>query len=224
MDDIKQWLNGGGSWDAGVELVLKYCKNPLLRQVFMEGHTPYKAERLRKTLLEIVATGVVVKKVQDTAKQTVLQIVTQAPKGWGPVESMDPVIKALYLQWKPLFLQMNDLQSRLYDVAKRGLTDKAAKMEAGEMAHRILDLDDQCDDFYQKRDHYRATGALPAQTQGPDDLVVDPKKWPTALANAQRYVRDYRKKVETNPKDEKSAQQLAKWQQRVLHYQKLLNG
>jgi hypothetical protein len=150
--------------------------------------------------------------------------VATVQKGWGHREQMDPVVLALWNQWKPLFSEMNGLQSRLHDVALKGQTDPAAKQEAHQMAKRILSLDRQCDDLYFKRDTYRTTGTLPTDKRKADDLETDPKKWPTALANAQRYVREYRKKAKDEPTNENTAQQLQKWIDRVEHYKTKLNS
>lgn len=90
------------------------------------------------------------------------------------------------------------------------------------MAHRILDLDDQIGEIYHNRDTYIATGQVPVKNKLPDDLVTDPKKYPQALHNASRYVRDYKRKLKAAPGDTNIAAQLAKWQGRVEHYQNLM--
>lgn len=233
MDDIKQWLNGPGNWEQGVDLVLKYSQDKILRAAMLEGKTEYKEQRLRIVLAAILQSGTTNNVVREEAKKTVLQQQVaeqmtssgkQVFKGWGPLEEMDPVVAALFKEWKPLFLEMNALQSRLHDTAKAGLTDGAKKEEAGRMAHRILDLDDRCTDIYHKRDTYRKSGALPQNITLTDDLVTDPKKWPTALQNAKRYVRDYKLKVKNNPTNAQAAQGLKKWEDRVKYYTDKLNG
>src|SRR6185436_9263303 len=78
----------------------------------------------------------------------------QKPEKRWPEKIEDPVLTALKAQWKPLFAEMMSLTSRIYDVAKAGLHDEQQKREAGKMAHRILDLDDECEEIYIKRDHY----------------------------------------------------------------------
>ena len=89
------------------------------------------------------------------------------------------------------------------------------------MAHRILDLDDACDDIYRQRDHYLAHGHLPEEPK-PLALVVDPAKMPLALANCSRYLRDYKNKLKKHPDDVRAAAQLAKYEWAVAEYKKIL--
>jgi chromosome segregation ATPase len=143
--------------------------------------------------------------------------------GW-PVE-MDDIIAALHAQWKQKFLTMVDLQSRLYEVARVGKTDKAKEREAGEMALKILDLRDEVIATYAKRDHYLVNGNLPEEPTKEEECL-DPMLWPVKLANAQRYARDYRSKLnklgETNEKYLPTLQQLQKWEKEIDKYKKLL--
>lgn len=227
MQDIKDWLNGNQDWTTGCDLVFKYTQDKTLHRVFMEAPTPYKITRLTRILTDLVengtqkATGAQISTITENAAQPTQKPVPQIPPAkWG--DGNDVVLNALVRQWKPLFLEMNDLMSRLHDVAKAGETDPAQKAEAGRMAHRILDLDDQCDAIYLKRDTYINTGALPVETPKPNDLVTDPKKMPQALVNAKKYVRDYRAKLKAEPKNENHAAQLKKWMDRVAYYENQL--
>jgi len=90
------------------------------------------------------------------------------------------------------------------------------------MAHRILDLDDECDAIYAQRDHYLQYKKLPDDNK-PAELVVDPKKIPLALANAERYVRMYKNKLKKKPDDVNAAKNIEKYQQVVAEYKKQLN-
>jgi DNA repair exonuclease SbcCD ATPase subunit len=143
--------------------------------------------------------------------------------GW-PV-TMSPTLEALHAQWKPKFLTMVDLMSRLYEVARAGMKNKSKQKEAGQMALRILDLREEVIDIYKKRDHYLVTGELP-EDPPPVAECIDEKLWPVSLQNAQRYVRDYKSKLKnmdpSSPKYLKTLGQMQKWEAEVEKYKKLL--
>jgi hypothetical protein len=143
--------------------------------------------------------------------------------GW-PVDP-DETVATLYDRWKPKFLEMCDLQSRLYEVGKAGLKSKAKEKEAGKMALRILDLRDEVISIYNERDHYLVLGQLPEKPAAIEECL-DPALWPVKFQNAQRYVREYRKKLDSlSAEDSKYLQVLQKlnqWKDEVEHYKKLL--
>lgn len=143
--------------------------------------------------------------------------------GW-PVE-MDETLTALHAQWKKTFLEQKDLQSRLYEVARAGVKDKAKEKEAGVMALRILDLQEEISSFYQKRDYYLEHGKLP-DPPAPVAECLDPALYGVSYQNAMRYARDYRNKLQKLSPDDarylKAQQQLQKWEAEAEKYRKLL--
>jgi hypothetical protein len=219
VEDIRKWFGGSKDYDAGVALLLQHSQDQKLRRLFViEGATDFKRKLLHDTLRKMLTAP----KQAEPPKPVEQAVKSLKTQGKWPADK-DPVVQALFNEWKPLFSEMNSLQSRIYEVAIAGLQDDARRTEAGAMAHRILDLDDMCEDIYQKRDHYLATGVLPAIQQPPVAEVVDPKKWPLALQNARRYVREFRIKVRKNPTNAKQAAKLQHWEKMVKHYQALLN-
>lgn len=215
MDGIREWLNGTRNYDAGVQLLLQHSGNAKLKRLFTsEAASDFKRSLLGKELAALVTGAAVAKQVQEEQQQQVVQRVAVAHNGWP--QQMDEVLQALHAQWKPLFSELNALSSRLYDVAKAGKQD-----EAGRMAHRILDLDDECDGIYEKRDHYLEHGKLPNQA-APGGAVVDPLKWPLALSNAQRQLREARLRLQKAPNNERIAATIRKNEGLVAHYKQLL--
>jgi hypothetical protein len=143
--------------------------------------------------------------------------------GW-PVE-MDETIAALHAQWKQKFLTMVDLQSRLYEVAIAGKTNKAKEKEAGVMALQILDLRDEVIKFYAKRDHYLVNGQLPEEP-AKEEKCLDPNLWPLKYENAMKYARNHRAELkkleETDAKYLPKLQLVQKWEAEAEYYRKLL--
>lgn len=89
------------------------------------------------------------------------------------------------------------------------------------MALQILDLDDQCDALYQKRDHYQEHKRLPEEKQ-PMEISQDPMLWPKMLTNHQRYAREFKKKLEKDAANTSAASHLQKHEWAVGEYKKLL--
>ena len=219
MEEIRQWLKSPPDYDAGTALYMKYGKDKLLRRVFNEPESDFKKKKLVESLRELLIPPS--KKILEP--RTEIETLIKEPRtDYGWPEKRDPTEEALWLRWKPLFAEMMNLSSRIYDVALAGGMDTAMKMEAGRMAHRILDLDDQCEDIYGQRDFYIKHKRLPEEKK-PMELVVDSKKVPLALLNAKRYVRDYKVKLKKNAADIFAAEQLKKWEWAVSEYERILN-
>jgi len=219
MDEISQWLKGPRDYETGAKLYLKHGTNHALRRIFMEPVSDFKKKKLLEVLTELVSKKQKVEKKVTETKATAIERISVGDRKWPEV--MDDTIKALYLKWKPLFSEMNNLMSRIYGYALAGTNDEAMKHEAGVMAHRILDLDDMCDDLYAKRDHYLKFKKLP-QEKKPMELVVDPIKMPVALENARRYVRMYKNELKKDPSSVTAAEKIKQYEWAVAEYMKLL--
>lgn len=143
--------------------------------------------------------------------------------GW-PVE-MDETLQILHRYWKPLIAEKYNLQARIYDVAKRGQKDDASREQARIMALRILELRKQCRAIYDKRDHYLNHGELPREAPKPSGISTEPKEWPLKLANAQKYLRDYKAKYRKEDDAEKRQAiqvKINEYEAVVAEYKKLL--
>lgn len=219
MDEIRTWLNGRRDYAAGAKLYLQYGQDAALRRCFSEPASDWKKKKLVEVLTEMLTKKATVQKKVVETKQQAIERISISDRKWP--EQLDTTLTALKEKWKPLFAEMMNLTARIYDVAKQGLTDPAMKQEAGRMAHRICDLDDECDAIYADRDHYLQYGKLP-ETEKPMELVSDPIKMPVALENARRYVRQYRNKLKKNAADVNAVKQLAKYEWAVEEYKKLL--
>lgn len=219
INEIKSWLNNGQNYAAGAALYLKYGDDKMLKKVFSEPVSDFKRKKLAEVMKALAAKKKTIANKVEESKQEQLERYSAPEKKW-PNEG-DEVLIALRTKWKPLFAEMMNLCSRLYDVARAGETDPAMERKAGEMAHRILDLDDECDAIYEQRDHYLKHGNLPGE-KGLMELVTDVKKIPLALQNAKRYVRDYRNTLKKNPDNVDAAKQLQRYEWAIVEYKKML--
>lgn len=220
MDDIREWLSGNRDYDAGARLYLIHGKDSLLKKVFSEPVSPFKKQKLEESLKALLSgKAETVKKIEAT-KETAIQRVSVGNRRWS--EQMDPTETALHNKWMPIYAEMMNISARLYDIALAGTKDASKKEEAGRMAHKILDLDDECDKIYEQRDYYLKHKKLPTE-KGEIELVVDPKMIPLALQNAQRYVRQYKNKLSKKPDDVNAAKKLRQYEWAVAEYLKKLN-
>lgn len=239
ITEIKAWLNEKGTYLAGVDLFLKCCPGHQLAELFTaEGESLFKMKKLQQELQNLVAQdpGPVqnitpskpaispAEKIPTLPPaqigQQVVDQLQKQPGRWSDPAHMDAAEKDLHATWHPLFLEMNNLQARIYDVAKAGTTDGEQQKAAGIMAHRILNLAQQCKAIYKTRDAYFSTGQLPAPAVA---LAVDPQIAFLKLKNAERYVREFTAKLKAKPNDKKATEKLAHWQNIVSEYKTQLN-
>lgn len=219
MDEIIHWLNGPRDYQTGAKLYLKHGTDKLLRRIFMEPVSDFKKKKLSEALNALVYKKVKTEKKITETKAVAIERIAASPRKWP--EQMDDTLRALKEQWKPAFSELMNLTARIYDVALAGTKDPAMKQEAGRMAHRILDLDDLCDDIYAKRDYYLQHNKLP-EAKKPMELVVDPIKMPVALENARRYVRMYKSQLKKDPSSVLAAEKIKQYEWAVQEYMKLL--
>lgn len=221
MQEIYAWLNNP-DYQSGIVLFLQHSRNKRLNNLFRtEAETPYKRQRLiaeMKALLERKEEKQPVTEYnQDTH--------TSSTNGWPPKPITDVVLLALYDQWKPLYDEMLNLQARIYDVAEQAETgDDVKRLQSCQMAHRICDLDDECDAIYAKRDYYYQHGKLPAAPVQ-KEVIGDPVKWALELQNLLRYERRYKLLLDKEPGHrlaDKRAQSLQQCREEIAHYRKLL--
>jgi len=227
MDVIRKWLNGTRNYDDGIKLYRVFGRDDKLKRMFgSEGPSDFKKKKLLKALQEIVAEAPLSKKTEKAVSSPILVpaenptvIITQQfsdkDKKWR--SSRDEVEEALFQQWKPLFAELMNLTARVGDIARAGERDNLKRIEAGRMALRICDLDDELDEIYKQRDQYLQSGEKP-QAFPYGEVCIDPIRMPLKLANHQRYVREYKLKLAKKPDDVKTAEQLKKHQWFVDYY------
>lgn len=233
MDDIRKWFNGKKNYAEGVALYLKYGKDAMLKKLFtVEAESDFKKKKLVSALDEMLSGVVYVKKdrpgfrLKDYApailkKAEELRIENMPLHEIRWPDDRDETLQSLWLNWKALFGEMMNLSARIGDVARAGMKDPNKKEEAGRMALRILDLDDECDKLYAQRDFYLVNKKLP-EDKGPVELSLDPNQWYKKLTNHQKYARTFRTRLNKDAADTEAAELLKKHEWAVHEYKKLL--
>jgi hypothetical protein len=224
MEDIRQWFQSGQPYNEGIQLYIAHGTDAQLKRLFtMEAETAFKREKLHTALKQLLHRPAPIAPPPFPIN-TAATLYSPKSHAWPPAPIEDTVLKALWEQWRPLYAEFKSLQQRLYHVALGGKTDPNKKLEAGQMAHRILDLVDDIEAIYRQRDYYIDNSALPSN-QPPADDIIDPVRWATELKNNERYVRDYKAKLEKQPAHKNVAKWAAKLKEKealVAKYKKLL--
>lgn len=222
MDDIRNWFNTGKKYADGVKLYLQHGKDPLLTRLFTaEGYSDFKMKKLTSALDEMITPRKPVAPIAKPheKKPDPSPAITTPESKWR--KNRDSVEESLYQKWKPIFLEMQNLVARIGDVARAGVFDASKEQEAGRMALRILDLDDECDILYYNRDHYQQHGKMPLEEK-PMEISLDHLLWPKRLANHKRYVRKFTNDLKKDPSNITAAEYLQKHEWAVAEYEKLL--
>lgn len=223
MDDIRFWLNGRRDYTTGVVLYLKHGSDPLLIRLFRdEAVSDFKKQKLAQALQQMLPA-----KAGSPAKIPIIPkipvpAIPEIPTANRWSRQRDALEESLYQQWKPVYQEMMNLCARIGDVARAGLKDPNKEQEAGRMALRILELDDECDRLYYNRDHYKEHKTMPEEKK-PVEMSLDPKLWPKKLTNHQRYVLKFKRDLVADPGNVKAAGLLQKHEWAVAEYKRLLN-
>lgn len=213
MEEIRSWVNGERKYTEGVELYVKYGKDQQLKRLFtIEAESDFKRKKLLDALQQLLKVPTVPK--TQLAPVVAIQKTFDNPSKWPA--KMDEVVNALFQQWKPMFAERNDLFIRLFTPARAGF-----EAEAGRIAHRILDLDDEIDLLYEKRDQYLEHGTL-VEEKKPKTWVVDPIKQAVKLKNHERYAREFKAKLKKDPANVKAAAKLKEHEEAIEFYKQQL--
>jgi len=226
MENIRTWLNGTRNYDAGIQLYIEHGGDTLLKRLFtQEGFSEYKLKRLTSALQDLLKPH---PKQNHQTPHTTSVLEAPAPMKGRATErkwstERDEVEQSLFLQWKEKYSEMINLSARVGDISKEATIkkDQSKIAEAGRMALRILDLDDECDVIFGIKEFYKTNGRLP-DDEGPLEIAVDPKLWYKKLHNHQRYLRKFRVRVDQDPTDTDAATLLKKHEWAVSEYKKLL--
>jgi hypothetical protein len=224
MESIRLWLNGKRNYQKGVELYLAHGQDPTLKRMFsQEAESDYKRKRLYESLKALITTPPPISKpVASPTKPPPAKGVVLIPGESRWNDFMDEVEASFHAKWKPLYVEMMDLVTRIGDIAQAGAKDKEKELLAGKMALRILNLDDQIEAIYAERDHYLATGGM-LEERPYGDPCIDPMLIPLKLANHQRYIRECRAKLQKDPSQTNLATLIKKHEWFVDYYSKQLN-
>jgi 2-phospho-L-lactate guanylyltransferase (CobY/MobA/RfbA family) len=220
MDDIKAWLQGPKHYRVGVMLYLKHGTNALFKKsLVQEGESAFKKHKLVKELSSIEASASMAfdsvkasasigfaSDKAETQKQELKQepapskinepSPTEAPlsprrgaggEGWPRSSCRDDYELSLWERAMLLLKQIAALHAKL--------SECFSDFERRSVAFNLLRMDDELDDIYEKRDHYRATKSQKEEVA--IEIITDPFLMGQRLANLTRYIRREKQNIIT---------------------------
>ena len=200
MNEIKDWLQTQ-DYVEGIRLYLEHGQDATLKRLLTsEKKTEYKQQRLEKGLRDVLAGNQISKPKEQPAP---------SQKSWPLDAAKDDVLKALRSEWLRKFKEMQDLRSQLMLLPNDD--------QRGEAAHRILNLDDECDEIYGKRDYYLQFGRLPDRSDD-QEYIKDPIKQAERMEILQRYIRRERQNLRKDPGNVGAAARKAKFIKEYNYY------
>ncbi len=175
---ISEWLKSKRNYDAGVALYKKYGSNKVLMQTFTFGKNKYSEKKLADELT---------KREHATSDDAIT--IKKKPKKETPVD-----VQELHLRTKEKYKDMSALHSHLEDA----MSDE----ERNELAHKILDLDDEVTAGYEAVDHFEDTGKrieAPAEKKhrGKDVQKMNLTESYKALQSIPTYISKAKKKLKS---------------------------
>ena len=204
-NSIKDWLNGSKDYALGAALYNVHSSNDAMKRMFAQGASPYRLQRLieaMKELSKVVDDNPSIAIAEAPKYEPVNVQTIQLPENAVPQE-----LDKYRPEWLPLLMERNHLRARLRDAAD--------DFERGRMAHRILELHDQCEAIWERRDYELRTGEPMPINEKKREPVTDPKKLQRHVLNLRSYITKTKKAVEKNPENAKATTRLAQLQREL---------
>ena len=215
MQSIKDWLNTGRNYELGIALYNAHGDNEGLKEMFAQGHSTFRAERLEKELRKInnLAREIDIPVVEETERgivivtekvETVTVPISKHDLGENQVDPKKDPYRDL---WMPFYQQMNLLRHNL------PLIDDVA--ERGKMCHEVLRLERICMSYWRRAKYFvKHNKELPEETHAVEP-VTDINQLHRKLMNYRTYKTKAVKILQKNPFDVKA-------KERVEQYTKLI--
>jgi hypothetical protein len=237
MDEIKAWLQGPKQYRVGVMLYLKHGTNALFKKsLVQEGESAFKKQKLHKELASLIEASASIQKPtphpakaaataqgiapddKDTSsdtepEQTETQNPLQGGGGWPRSACRDDYELSLWEKAMLLLKQIAALHAKL--------SECFSDFERRSVAFNLLRLDDELDDVYEKRDHYRATKSQKEEVT--IEIITDPFLMGQRLANLTRYIRREKQNLTTKGATTDRQKRLSDYLQEYNYYAEKLN-
>lgn len=189
MKIIHDWIKRGKNFHVGTAIFAAISKNEELKSLFRKGSNPHSQKILEKELLSFIDKPVPVIQKSNPEIEEI------------PI-SKDLILSTIRNKWLPLYQRMNYLRHELDKYS--GNTQEMIAIRKP-IAFEILELEQSCQDLWDKADEYTRTGKVPELDEPDEDdqfIVPDnPLDKAKAIENAKRNIRRNRKKINEDPKN-----------------------
>lgn len=213
MQIIKNWLNGQQNYIVGQIIYNHFGHDEGFKALMKQSSgTFYIRQKLASELQKIVSSGI---QPSIPLQQHRIGFIDQAFTQPLPKTS-DSIITALEREWKPLYKQMAHKRSQLIGYGNDN--GKATQEACYLLCKEILELEQQINSVWAKKDHYSKTGRLPDVPDPEEDAFpTDPLELSRYIENLKRNIRRTAGWMKNEPGNPKYAQLNTDYQKR---YQK----
>jgi hypothetical protein len=186
---IDRWLTGSQNFVVGKTLYDTYGADTALKALFAKGESAFAKQKLYEALASIAACG-----KRPVIKSTVTTILPM-PKG------TDGVLVGIEKEWQPKYQRMNLLRHKLDEYGADNNIE--ARIACKALCDEIMQLEQECEAIWKKRDHYEEHGQLPEIKEEQLEIPKDAVQLATLISTLKRNIQRNKKKVldePTNPK------------------------
>lgn len=189
MKIIHDWIKRGKNYHVGTAIFNVISKNEDLKSLFRRGANPQSQVILEKELLSFL-------------EKSPVSIIKTEPVSEEIPDSDDKVLSAIRNKWLPLYQRMNYLR---HELDKYSGNEKEMIDIRKPMAFEILELEQSCQDLWDKADEYKKTGKIPDLEPSEEEAQFTVPECPLdkakAIENAKRNIRRNRKKIDEDAKN-----------------------
>lgn len=179
-DNIRAWLDGSRNFIVGRALYKQVGKDEAIKAQLQKGEHAGTTKLLADAMEALLVAPVII-----TPK--VVSAYHEMPS------HSDLILQALRNEWLPLFSRLQYLRASLDQWGERNDPEAVAGREP--LAFEILDLEDQCEIIWEKRDHYLLHNALPVKRTNLPELPADPVALAKMLETVKKNIRRNRAKM-----------------------------
>jgi hypothetical protein len=231
MQQIKNWLAGKQNFIIGraIYRAMISAEDDLI-QLLDKGFTNYSHQKLIKAFQEhIDPTAAPIPKISDSDKAKFIDWPDDEDDDQPPLMELtslvkvDPfVVKAIENEWRIPYKNMHHLISQLDQFGDAN--DDNAISKRMELAGQILDLEQQVNSIWAKKDEYELTGRL--NTPVVDELVIptDPVELAELINRIKKGIRNNKTRMQNHPDKSGYAEKYQMYKMQYLkvtgkHYQ-----
>jgi len=184
MKLIEEWLKSPNqNYIIGCSYYNTFGNDPKLKKYFATGETDFTKKKLIESLKELLTTSTISqKKVRD--ELAIMPIGT------------DAVTIALEKEWKEPYAKMNYLRATLDEFGNAN--DDKTKAKRFAIVEEIMQLEDKCNEIWNKRDGYVDNAELPTRKIKAVAIPTEPIALGRYIYTCARAIRKYHNKPGTN--------------------------
>ncbi|MGN6293756.1 MAG: hypothetical protein ACTHMV_13515 [Chitinophagaceae bacterium] len=182
MNLIKKWLDGTRNYYVGAVLYNQFGNDSQLKKYFSGSKDPVRQQKLEKELTAL-AGSLPTNPVKADRESSEMPL------------SADTILEALRNEWQPLYQRINYLRHEIDRYP--GEAQEVVKKRLA-LAREVLELEQQCMNVWDRRDHYLTHGQID-QVKSRGDLPTDPVKLGQLVETLRRNIRRNKLKAKQNP-------------------------